>query len=93
MLTLFPGYFPAEFGVHVHYTNLGITPSREFFRTSVPECPRDGKRRLSNDYQLWDQISKAPAQVTKADFHQHLADDYYQDPLMGNRAVVSFDVD
>ena len=28
-----------------------------------------------------------------ADFHQRFADDYYQDPLMGNRAVASFDID
>ena len=28
-----------------------------------------------------------------ADFHKCLSDDYYQDPLMGNRVVASFDVD
>ncbi|XP_057532131.1 uncharacterized protein LOC130810179 [Amaranthus tricolor] len=86
-------FLTSEFGGQVHYTNLGITPSGDFFRPGPPECPGDGKRRLSNDYQLWDQISKAPAQVTVADFHQRLADDYYQDPLMGYRAVASFDID
>ena len=28
-----------------------------------------------------------------ADFHLRLFDVYYQDPLMGNRAVASFDID
>ena len=72
---------------------MGITPSGEFFRPGPLECPGDGKKRLSNDYQLWDQISKAPAQVTMVDFHQRLSDDYYQDLLMGNRAVATFDTD
>ena len=31
--------------------------------------------------------------MTVAGFHQCLADDYHQDPLMGNRAVASFDID
>ena len=64
-----------------------------FFRPGPPECLRDGKRRLSNDFQLWDQISKAPTQVAMADFHLLLSDDYHNDPLMGNRAVSSFDID
>ena len=85
--------FLAVFGGQVHYTNLGITPSREFFRPGPPECPGDGKRRLSNDYQLWDQISKASTQVTVVDFHQRLSNDYYQDLLMDNRAVATFDID
>ena len=92
-LILFPCHFSAEFGGQVYYTNLGITPSGDFFRPGPPECPRDGNSRLSNDYLLWDQISKAPAQVTVADFHQRLAEDYYQDLLMGYRAVASFDID
>ena len=58
-----------EFGGQVHFTNLGITPYGDFFRSGPPKCLGDGKRRLSNDYQLWDQISKAPAHVTVADFH------------------------
>ena len=93
LFILFPCCFSAEFESQVYYTNLDITSSREFFRPGPLECPGDGKRTLSNDYQLWDQISKAPVQVVVADFHLRLFDDYYQDSLMGNRAVASFDVD
>lgn len=44
--------FSAEFAGQIHYTDIGITPSGAFVGPGHPECPGDGKRKLSHDYQL-----------------------------------------